>query len=412
VFAQNRTINKKQINTEKIMKKVLFFAAICCAAQIAFAQGADVCEGTSYTIGNTVPASSGSTYRWVENGNVIGNNSPTYTVPNTKVPGAYTYVRQSKSADCDEWQSSNEFTVTVFACSFTAGTTTGATATFTDPRDGKKYKTVVMPDGRTWFAQNLNYTSGLTYNADASVANGKQFISDMHGMPAIGSYWCPPRSGSLASGDAAVCAEYGAFYTWETAMMLDGKYSDESKSSSAWDNTWVNGYDYQDSTPESHPNADRSPARGEITAKGGGRGICPRGWHIPTLLEWAIMLDKVEGDGSGDTYRKTYSGLPGQDAGKKLKATRICDTLGTPCDWAQWPPYENTNEFGFDGRATGYRTATGSSLLVGARWCYYMTTAGYYRYMFAVILFGGSDSSGFYYMSKSQGISVRCLADW
>ena len=40
-----------------------------------------------------------------------------------------------------------------------------AAATFTDPRDGKQYKTATMPDGRTWFAQNLNYTKGLVFNA-------------------------------------------------------------------------------------------------------------------------------------------------------------------------------------------------------------------------------------------------------
>jgi hypothetical protein len=30
--------------------------------------------------------------------------------------------------------------------------------TFTDTPDSKTYKTAKMPDGRTWIAENLNYT--------------------------------------------------------------------------------------------------------------------------------------------------------------------------------------------------------------------------------------------------------------
>jgi uncharacterized protein (TIGR02145 family) len=290
---------------------------------VAFAQGAEVCTGTPYTIVSTVNASGASTYQWLENGLVLtGATAVTYTVPDNKPEGVYTYIRQAKSADCNEWQSSNEFTLTVFACSFTAGTETGATATFTDPRDGKKYKTVVMPDGRTWFAQNLNYTKDLTFNAYASEANGKMFTSG-YGALAIGSYWCPGVSGSTYSGDQNACNIYGAIYTWQTIMMVDGKYADESRTNSAWDEAWVSPYYYNISgAPDTEPNADRNNARGGTTVKDGGRGICPLGWHIPTLREWVILLDKVEGDGNGNIFSSatvTTSWL-GTDVGLKLKS--------------------------------------------------------------------------------------------
>lgn len=56
---------------------------------------------------------------------------------------------------------------------------------FTDPRDGKKYKTVKMPDGKTWMAENLNYN----------------------------------MSGSVCyDNDASNCNKYGRLYTWEAAM--------------------------------------------------------------------------------------------------------------------------------------------------------------------------------------------------
>jgi hypothetical protein len=248
----------------------LFFAVIGCITQTAFAQGAEVCQGAAYTIADAVSASAGSEYRWVENGNVLsGTGQATYTVPADKPVGIYTYIRQSKSSECDEWQSSNEFTVTVFACTFTAGSATGATAIFTDPRDGKKYKTVVMPDGKTWFGQNLNYTKDLTYNAYVAEANGKQFTSTAIGVPAIGSYWCPPQywvngvaTVPVVSGDESACNTYGALYTWETAMMVDGKYSDEAKSGSAWEESWVSGNYFGSGAPGATANADKNNARG------------------------------------------------------------------------------------------------------------------------------------------------------
>jgi uncharacterized protein (TIGR02145 family) len=323
-------IMKKQSKKSPLgIFRSLLLAVLIGLGSAAFAQGVEVCAGTPYTIASTVDASGASSYQWLENGQIIsGASDATYEVPSTKVAGLYTYIRQAKSADCSEWQPSNEFTVTVFACSFTAGTETGATATFTDPRDGKRYKTVVMPDGRTWFAQNLNYTKDLTYNAYAYVANGKEHISQSNGVFAIGSYWCPGEPLSIVSGSEADCYTYGAFYTWETAMMVDGKYADETKTSSAWDESWVSPYDYTGAVPGTAPHADENIARGGTTVKGGGRGICPVGWSVPTLLEWAEMLDSVEGDGNSNIFTSQAVGTwGGTDVGTKLKSALTCSTV-------------------------------------------------------------------------------------
>jgi uncharacterized protein (TIGR02145 family) len=335
----------------------LLLAALSGLGTVAFAQGVEVCSGTPYTIASTVDASGASSYQWLENGQIIsGASDATYEVPSTKEAGLYTYIRQAKSADCSEWQPSNEFTVTVFACSFTAGTATSATATFTDPRDGKRYKTVVMPDGRTWFAQNLNYTKDLTYNAYAYVANGKEHISQSNGIFAIGSYWCPGEHLSIVSGSEADCYTYGAFYTWETAMMVDGKYADETKTSSAWDESWVSPYYCpDDAVPGKSPHADKNNARGGTAVKGGGRGICPVGWSVPTLLEWAEMFDLVEGDGNNNIFTNQAIGTwRGTDVGTKLKSALTCSTV-TPSPGA-WYESNNvgTNQYGFSSIPTGY----------------------------------------------------------
>jgi uncharacterized protein (TIGR02145 family) len=68
---------------------------------------------------------------------------------------------------------------------------------FTDPRDGKKYKFEVAPDGKIWMSENLNFsnnnTLGYCYNVDINGAN-----------PHIESATC-------GSG-------YGRVYEWATAI--------------------------------------------------------------------------------------------------------------------------------------------------------------------------------------------------
>jgi uncharacterized protein (TIGR02145 family) len=326
--------------------KVFLSVALISLAVVAHAQGADVCYGKSYTIASAMDASGATTYQWLENGRIIpGAKVATYVVPSNLAVGNYTFIRQAKSEDCDEWQSSNEFTVTVYNCSFSAGTATGATATFIDPRDGKRYKTVVMPDGRTWFAQNLNYTKDLTYNAYAYEANGKQFNVEGAAAQAIGSYWCPPRSAgsSVASGDEAACNMYGALYTWETALMVDGKYADDTKSSTAWDESWVSPYYTGANAPSSSTKADINLARGGVTVKNGGRGICPMGWHVPTDREWSIMLDAINGTNIFQDQLDT--GWLGSDEGVKLKSANTLpadvDPAATECG-AAWYYYEDS----------------------------------------------------------------------
>lgn len=62
--------------------------------------------------------------------------------------------------------------------------------TFTDGRNGRTYKTVIMPDGKIWMAENLNYQTD--------------------------SSWCyEKRSRRLDTSD---CDKYGKLYNWDNAM--------------------------------------------------------------------------------------------------------------------------------------------------------------------------------------------------
>lgn len=121
---------------------------------------------------------------------------------------------------------------TVLDTSSSSSAVAGDSGTFTDKRDGQKYRYVKIGT-QTWMAQNLNYD---TANNTGS--------------------WCYNDS-------SANCATYGRLYTWTTAMGLDTSYDSKS---------W----------------------RGADSASH--QGVCPSGWHVPTDAEWATLIAYVGSD--------------------------------------------------------------------------------------------------------------------
>jgi uncharacterized protein (TIGR02145 family) len=364
-----------------------------------FAQYVDVNYGTPYTIASTVDASSASTYQWLENGMVIaGATATAYTVPASKPAGVYRYIRQAKSEDCTEWQSSNEFTVSVVGPAATATLTP-----YIDPRDGKLYQTVKMPDGKVWFAQNLNYTKDLYYNTASNTANGASFTSYANGEPAIGSYWCPAMAGSVLAGSEADCNVYGALYTWETVMMLDGKYADDTKTSTAWSESWVSGNYFNTGAPGTTAQANINNARG-------GRGICPPGWHVPTDREWAQMQDAVEG-GNAYTSQTASGWLNGNNAGKKLKS-QVVYTGTDPGNgaWQDDATGRGTNIAGFSLLPGGQRNYDGARFAGrGGSGGYWISSVGDNNNSWNRYFDYANTGAHRGYAYRSAGYPIRCV---
>ncbi len=169
--------------------------------------------------------------------------------------------------------------------------------TLVDERDGKIYKTILLPDGKWWMAENLNYQVGLKFNANSQKTGGDvtTWNTSGTGSAAIGNFWCSGVTGSQTS-TLADCETYGALYTWECAMRSDGV------------GTWAEGTNYTN-TVSGNPSSFTAPTR----------GICPSGWHIPSDAEWGDMLNAVEVQSSGNpNHNKTTSWI-GTYAGQKLK---------------------------------------------------------------------------------------------
>ena len=148
----------------------------------------------------------------------------------------------------------------------------GGGSTFTDSRDGLRYKTVKIGN-QVWMAQNLNYDPG--------------------NVSSMGSYaW----SGCY-NNESSNCAKYGRLYTWEVAM---------SNSKCAYGKTC---------------NASLKPSTPV-------RGVCPSGWHLPSHREFEELINFID---PSFGYNHT-SDASSSTAGKYLKSKSGWNSNGNGTD--------------------------------------------------------------------------------
>src|SRR5690554_4704895 len=129
-------------------------------------------------------------------------------------------------------------------------------STFTDPRDGKVYQTVVIGN-QVWMAENLAYLPSVNMVADGS-------------EDAAGSYYYVYGYDGTNVADAKATgnyATYGVLYNWTAAM--DGEAS-------------------------------------STTNPSGIQGVCPAGWHLPSEAEWTELTNYLGGTGvAGGKLKET-----------------------------------------------------------------------------------------------------------
>ncbi|MDR1226466.1 MAG: hypothetical protein LBK47_06155 [Prevotellaceae bacterium] len=252
-----------------------------------------------------------------------------------------------------------------------------------DSRDSKTYRIVRLPDGQWWMAQNLNYTSGLTYQEQAA---SPTIATDAAAITAVtGSYWCPQGvyvgdAATVVPGGAAACNLWGAFYSWPTAMSLNGNGTLSASSSSA---------------------------------PSGVQGVCPGGWHLPSHPEWATMLACVTlGNCSDGTYLSAYDQWLGDNI-RYLKGKEVRNpVLPTLMTWINGPVATNgTDDWGFSLYPAGYRHENGNYYVMGIYGLFESATENPVNSLYrrAVALYYGRREP---YMATSylkvRSFSVRC----
>ena len=216
------------------------------------------------------------------------------------------------------------FTTFVAALAF-AGC--GSKSSFTDPRDGQTYKTVKIGN-QVWMAENLNYKTANSYCYEDKPAN---------------------------------CHKYGRLYTWAAAMDSAGIFS----------------------------NAGKGCGSGVTCgASGTIRGVCPRGWHLPSDAEWEILFGSVGGKDVAGMKLKSKSGWY-DDEGESSNGT---------------------DEYGFSVLQADFRFCDGyyhDDAKVAYFWA--STYSGHDAY--GLFFYAGTEGVYSGYHDKNDGFSVRCLRD-
>jgi len=190
-------------------------------------------------------------------------------------------------------------------------------------------------------------------SSDADSSSGKGNDIENYKTKQIGNQvWMAENldydvEGSRCYNDApANCTKYGRLYDWATAM------------------EWP---------PDS---CKYKPC--SVGAKH--RGICPKGWHIPSNADWDELIKTVGGEST---------------AGKKLKATSGWNGGGN-----------GTDEYGFSALPGGIYDGTFNS--VGSHSFWWSTGENTHHYAYFQYI-GHNDKADRSYRSKFDLFSVRCL---
>lgn len=218
-------------------------------------------------------------------------------------------------------KTSTSFLLVMFIYAMGSAQTFNCGDTLLDTRDGKKYATILI--GTTcWMKQNLNY--GQMVN---SVNTGTPH-TDV-GNNAIVEKYC---FGNISSN----CNVYGGLYDWNEMM--------------------------------------------NYTTAEGGQGICPAGWHIPSMAEFSVLCNSSQ---VGGNALKTLGEGMGQGVG--------------------------TNTSGWSGKLGGDRGSPGvftGTANVGIYWSSTQTSSLQAGHLY---LLGMNDSIKYWATEKMTGFSCRCV---
>lgn len=126
------------------------------------------------------------------------------------------------------------------------------------------------------------------------------------------------------------------------------------------------------------------------------RNVCPSGWHVPTDVEWSMLINFLDPNADGGNNVNI--------AGGKMKST------GT--EWWSDPNADATNEIGFSALPGGtFSPAEGQFIYGGINGNWWSSTEQNSEFAWYRILSYNYGSALKYYTSKTYGFSCRCLRD-
>lgn len=294
----------------------------------------------------------------------------------TAIPnGSVSSSSQSLSSSSSEMESSSSVTIPPSSSSIklsgqsVVNCPDGASPLWTciqDDRDGEIYGTIQVGT-QHWFAQGIRHGEMLKpLYTDVTNLSNHRAPSDS----TITEKYC-------YFNDTANCRIYGGLYRYSEAFGLPIACDDNPEGS-----------------------AGCIPSR---DAEGRSQGICPAGWHIPTLIEWNMLA----------TTLATRFSLPAPQTSFQAGLGGILNGFYAP-DTGSWNTYYQKDPVGFNALPTGYH----HGYYDDKRHFEYMGTSLYY------ILDASNGDSTFFTpmfsrdavyvissMSKRLSHSLRCVSD-
>jgi len=211
--------------------------------------------------------------------------------------------------------------------------------TFVDVRDGKTYKGVMIGE-QTWMAENLNYEFG--YN---------------NGVYSSGTYY--ETYCSSWGADPEDCAKDGRLYRWSAAMDSAGLVK----------NNPVNNCGYGKTCTVQTPV----------------RGVCPKGWHLPSSDEWSTLVKEAGGV---------------LVAGKALKSTT---------GWGSWN--NGVDSFSFSVEYGDYKDNHDRTCFVLNEAIAFWSSTESGNNRVKILAFTTDDDVSLFNSDKDCGFYVRCVKD-
>jgi uncharacterized protein (TIGR02145 family) len=116
------------------------------------------------------------------------------------------------------------------------------------------------------------------------------------------------------------------------------------------------------------------------------RGVCPKGWHVPSYDEWNELFTAVGGSSTAGTKLKNFTGWYSSGNG--------------------------TDNYGFSALPAGHRGDNGGYDSEGDGADFWSSTEDDSSDAYRMNLgYYGDDGADLRYISKDFGFSVRCLKD-
>ena len=239
----------------------------------------------------------------------------------------------TKSSSSEQEAESSSSEVHVAACE------TFESGTMEDERDGQVYKTVDIC-GQVWMAENLNYNY-------------------RHGTAESYCY----------SNKEENCTKYGRLYLWSAVMDSAGIFSTDGIGC---------GYEAEECAPN-------YPVR----------GVCPEGWHVPSMDEVETLLKAVGGYHEEGEYW-TWMGVA-----RKLKSATK--------DWGVECMGDDT--YGFAALPAGYRSHGWTFTSIGREANFATSTMDKSMddHMFGLIFYDNDEKVYIYDSFMKESRSVRCI---